>query len=97
MVSTEDSKEVSKTSHSNGHHTSQIFHCATTLVCFVLSASSVAICLFMNVKTTELERKMDVLEMERLSVIQPVRATLDEHATLWDAIEKLVQEVRRIL
>lgn len=90
MVSTGDSKDVSK---GNGHHTSQIFHCLTTLVCFMLSASSVAVCLFMNVKTSHLERKVELLEMERLSVIQPVHATLDAHATLWDAIEKLVQEV----
>lgn len=93
MVSTGDSKDVSKTSKGNGHHTSQIFHCLTTLVCFMLSASSVAVCLFMNVKTSHLERKVELLEMERLSVIQPVHATLDAHATLWDAIEKLVQEV----
>jgi len=59
----------------------------------MLSASSVAVCLFMNVKTSHLERKVELLEMERLSVIQPVHATLDAHATLWDAIEKLVQEV----
>lgn len=59
----------------------------------MLSASSVAVCLFMNVKTSNLERKIELLEMERLSVIQPVHATLDAHATLWDAIEKLVQEV----
>ncbi|ROL48001.1 Collagen alpha-1(XXV) chain [Anabarilius grahami] len=58
----------------------------------MLSASSVAVCLFMNVKTSHLERKIELLEMERLSVIQPVHATLDAHETLWDAIEKLVQE-----
>ncbi|CAM4670091.1 unnamed protein product [Leuciscus chuanchicus] len=46
----------------------------------------------MNVKTSHLERKVELLEMERLSVIQPVHATLDAHATLWDAIEKLVHE-----
>ncbi|KTF92581.1 hypothetical protein cypCar_00026586, partial [Cyprinus carpio] len=92
MVSTGDSKDVSKSSQSNGHHTSQIFHCLTTLVCFMLSASSVAVCLFMNVKTSQLERKIELLEMERLSVIEPVHATLDANATLRDAIEKLVQE-----
>lgn len=97
MDSTGDSKDVSKTSNSNGHHhSSQIFNCLTTLVCFMLSASSVAVCLFMNVKTSHLERKIELLEMERPSVIQPVHASLDAHATLWDAIEKLVQEVRRL-
>ncbi|KAI2651214.1 Collagen alpha-1(XXV) chain [Labeo rohita] len=92
MVSTGDSKDVSKTSRCSGHHTSQIFHCLTTLVCFMLSASSVAVCLFMNVKTSHLERKIELLEMERLSVIQPVHSTLDAHSTLRDAIDKLVQE-----
>lgn len=97
MVSTGDSKDASKTSNSSGHrHTSQIFHCLTTLVCCMLSATSVAVCLFVNVKTSHLERKIELLEMERPSVIQPVHATLDAHATLWDAIEKLVQEVRRL-
>lgn len=93
MVSSEDSKDASKTSHISGHHKSQIFNFLTTLMCFMLSAFSVSVCLFMNGKTSHLERKMELLEMERLSVIQPVRATLDENATLWDAIDKLVQEV----
>ncbi len=60
----------------------------------MLSASSVAVCLFMNVKTSHLERKIELLEMERQSVIQPVHGTLDAHATFRDAIEKIVEEVR---
>lgn len=95
MISNGDTNEASKSSHSSGHHKSHIFHYLTTLMCFILSAFSVSVCLFMNEKTSHLERKMELLEMERLSVLQPVRATLDENATLWDAIDKLLQVVSK--
>lgn len=77
---------------------SNFSHCLGGLLivfCIMLSVCSMAFCFLVNFRTSHLEYRVQILEMERMSLI-----TSDENGTvpgLPDIIEKLVHEVRLTL
>lgn len=69
-----------------------------TIVCFMLSVSSIAVCLLVSLKTYQLENRLHALEMEKNTVFNPPEsAFMREDGTVIQAlrrsIETLLQEV----
>lgn len=96
-------KQQEKTQESINTKTSHKSHCFSglpTVVCIVLSVCSMAFCLLVNFKTSHLEHRVHVLEMEKMMLFHSDGSTREENGTgagLQDMIEKLVQEVRLLL
>ncbi|XP_064811901.1 collagen alpha-1(XXV) chain-like [Oncorhynchus masou masou] len=68
-----------------------------TVVCFMLSLSSIAICLLMSFKTYQLENRLDVLELEKNTVFNPPESAFTREdgtvlPALRSSIETLLQE-----
>lgn len=98
MGSPAKSDEKTMESINNNSHKSNVSHCLgglPTVFCVMLSVCSMAFCFLVNFRTSHLEYRVQILEMERMSLI-----TSDENGTvpgLPDIIEKLVHEVRLTL
>lgn len=99
MDAKEKSKLNLKEETSKGQKPS-FLHCLgglPTVLCVMMSICSMAFCFMMNFKTSHLEHRVQVLEMERLSLIHPLPTALEPNGTvlgLQKTIEKLLQEVR---
>ncbi|XP_052344065.1 collagen alpha-1(XXIII) chain-like [Oncorhynchus keta] len=68
-----------------------------TVVCFMLSVSSIAVCLLMSLKTYQLENRLHALEMEKNTVFNPPEsAFMSEDGTVIPTprrtIDTLLQE-----
>ncbi|XP_052374205.1 collagen alpha-1(XXIII) chain-like [Oncorhynchus keta] len=68
-----------------------------TVVCFMLSLSSIAICLLMSFKTYQLENRLDALELEKNTVFNPPESAFTREdgtvlPALRSSIETLLQE-----
>lgn len=80
---------------------SMAFRCLValpTVACFMLSVSSIAVCFLVSFKTSQLEHRVQALEMQKNSVFQPPEGSfLGEDGTVLpvfrNTIEKLLQEV----
>ncbi|KAJ8254632.1 hypothetical protein GJAV_G00195260, partial [Gymnothorax javanicus] len=100
MDSTRSRKEENKTLLDRNAPRSMLFRCflaLPTVACFMLSVSSIAICILVCFKTSQLEHRVQALEMETRSVFHPPEASfLGADGTVLpvfrDTIEKLLQE-----